>query len=511
MKIFTAAQVYEADKQTIRKQGISGTELMERASLQLFAWVETHFQRTPRLIRIFCGTGNNGGDGLALARHLLAGGYQVSVYVVNYSENRSPDFLINLDRLKTAGLWPEMLSEATGLPEIETEDLVVDAIFGIGLNRPPAPWVGDLIKHINSSGAFRIAVDLPSGLYADQDTGHDRVIRADVVLTFQAPKMVFFLPGTAPFCGHWEVLDIGLDPDYLLKTEVEYEWAGPETVFPYYRRRDKFSHKGTYGHSLIIGGSYGKIGAAQLSARACLFSGSGLVTAYLPRCGYHSFQTALPEVMVLTDPGEEKITEIRLDLNPDAVGIGIGMGTSAATLKAFSDFLRKYSGPLVIDADGLNMLAAKPELLRSLPPQTILTPHPGELKRLIGPWKGDFEKLELVRKFSRDYDCIVLIKGAYTLIYYNGKGVINSTGNPGMATGGSGDVLTGVITALLAQGYPPREAAIVAAYVHGRAGDLAVHVHGYEALSAGRILDSLGAAFLELSGSVGSSGSSPGP
>ena len=500
MKIFSAKQIYEADRSTIGNQQISSEVLMERASVQLFHWMHRWLGGDRPRIRLFCGTGNNGGDGLALARHLNEHGYPVQVFVVNYSDKRSDDFLINLDRLKSGKVWPEFINKDSALPDIPGEDILVDAIFGIGLNRPPADWVGRLIDKMNASGAFTISVDVPSGLYTDRDTGHGQAVRANVVLSFQVPKLIFYLPGTGIFAEWVEVLDIGLDRDYLARTETDYVLIGKEECREIYRPRKKFSHKGTFGHSLIIGGSYGKTGAVQLCARACLYSGSGLVTAYLPRCGYLPLQAALPEVMILTDSAEEHITTLEISLPADVIGIGPGLGTHELTAAAFAGFLSAYKGALVVDADGLNILSERRELLDKLPARTVLTPHPGELKRLIGPWTGDFDKLKKAHEFSRKYDCILVIKGAHTITLYNGKGYVNSSGNPGMATAGSGDVLTGVITGLIAQGYAPLEAAIFGTFLHGRAGDLAALESGYEALSAGSISAFLGRAFTDLSG-----------
>ncbi|MEP4948655.1 MAG: NAD(P)H-hydrate epimerase, partial [Flavobacteriaceae bacterium] len=317
MKIFTADQIYDADKFTIAKQKISSDALMERVATKIFEWMHSRLQGGQVKIHLFCGIGNNGGDGIALARHLHEHAYDITVYVINYSEKRSKDFLVNLDRLKDRKLWPEFLDSDCSFPNIDQNDIVVDAIFGIGLNRKPDLWVGNLIQHINASRAFVLAIDIPSGLPTNRipwDTTH--VIQASYVLSFQIPKLVFFLPDTGVYQNQWEVLDIGLDPEYLNSTETVYELIGKGEALPIYRPRLKFSHKGTYGHSVIIGGSYGKIGAMQLACNACLGIGSGLVTAYVPECGYRVLQTALPEVMVLTDDGDDNISKINVPFVP---------------------------------------------------------------------------------------------------------------------------------------------------------------------------------------------------
>ncbi|WP_136467985.1 NAD(P)H-hydrate dehydratase [Flagellimonas onchidii] len=499
MKIFTAEQIYQADKFTIAKQQITSDELMERAATNLFEWMHSRLQSAQVNIHLFCGIGNNGGDGIALARHLQEHGYTIKVYVVNYSEKRSKDFLLNLERLKDRKIWPEFINEETCLPEISPNDIIVDAIFGIGLNRKPDEWVGKLISHINASSAFVLSVDIPSGLPMNRSPWDPKhVVEASYVLSFQVPKLVFFLPETGIYVNQWEVLDIGLDVEFLNTTEASYELIGRPEVLPMYRPRFKFSHKGTYGHALIVGGSYGKIGAVQLASNACLSVGSGLVTAFVPECGYQSLQTAIPEIMVLTDDDDDEVTGIKTSFEPSSIGIGMGLGTSEKTIKAFGAFLKTVDKPMVIDADGLNILAKQPELLKEVPKLSILTPHPKELERLIGKWSDDFDKLEKAKIFSSQNHVILLIKGAHTLIISGDRVYVNTSGNPGMATAGSGDVLTGMITGLLAQGYEPLQAAIFGVYLHGLAGDIGASKVGYEALKASNIINEIGSAYLEL-------------
>ena len=498
MKIFSAEQIYAADKFTINKQQITSDELMERSAVQIFNWMHKRMQGAPVKIHLFCGIGNNGGDGIALARHLFEHGYNMATYVVNYSKTRSKDFLINLDRLKDRKIWPEFLDSDDDFPEIGRDDIIVDAIFGIGLNREPNDWVVKLIAHLHKTEAFILSVDIPSGLFTNRlPADKNAIIKSNFVLSFQAPKLVFFLPETGIYSKQWEILDIGLDPEYLTTTDTEYELIAKNEVLPFYVPREKFSHKGTYGHALIIGGSKGKIGAVQLAARACLNSGSGLVTAYVPECGYMPLQAALPEVMVLTG-GEDVISKIEFEMVPTAIGIGVGLGTDQNTVKAFGDFLEGNKTTLVIDADGLNILANNKALLKKLPKQSILTPHPKELERLVGKWKDDFDKLDKTKTFSKKYDCIVVIKGAHSITIYDDKGYVNNTGNPGMATAGSGDVLTGIITGFLAQGYEPLKATLFGVYQHGRAGDIAVDRTGYQSLTASDIINGIGMAFLDL-------------
>ncbi|MGB5508993.1 NAD(P)H-hydrate dehydratase [Robiginitalea sp.] len=503
MKILDRSQIYEADAQTLNAQEISSTDLMERAATKAFDWLHHRLQGNPVNIHVFCGTGNNGGDGLVLARHLVEHGYHVAVYVVKYSERRSDDFLTNLKRLKARKMWPEYLDEGSPLPELHPDALIVDCVFGIGLNRPPQSWVGALFEHLNASGAFILSIDMPSGMYLDQlPEDLSKVVHANHILTFQAPKLVFFLPQTGAVIQQWEALDIGLDAAYLDSVIPEYELLDPTVLRSWYRPRSKFDHKGTFGHAFILGGSHGKIGAVALASRAALLCGTGLVTACVPGCGYIPLQTQLPEIMVHTTAAMEEHLELPEVLSGQTAGIGMGLGTGAGVQKAFLAWLKIQKQPVVLDADALNILSLNPKALKDIPEESILTPHPGELKRLIGAWKDDFEKLKKARAFAQKWKCILLIKGAHTMILRKEKGYINLTGNPGMATGGSGDVLSGMITGLRATGYPPLQAALLGVYLHGRAGDLSVGETGVEALTASDILSRIGMAFRELSGQL---------
>lgn len=500
VKIFSKEQIYSADKITAEKQNITSTDLMERAGTQIFNWLHLRMQGAQVPIHIFCGIGNNGGDGLVVARHLVTHGYNVHTYIVNYSDKRSKDFLVNYDRIKNVTKdWPLLLNSVDDFPEINQDDIIVDAVFGIGLNRPADDWVKALFQHFRKSSAFTLSVDMPSGLYADQVPKDDNgVVWANYTLSFQTPKFVFFLPQTSKFTEQWEVLDIGLDAEYLYSTPTEAELIGKNEMLQIYQPRHKFDHKGTYGHSLIVGGSYGKIGSVVLASKAALRIGAGLVTAFVPKCGYTVLQTAFPEAMVITDKDDETITDITFDLEPTSIGFGIGAGTDAKTIAAFETFLKTNKTPLVIDADGLNMLAKKTSLLKLLPENTILTPHPKELERLIGAWNDDFDKLSKAKAFSKKHKVIVVIKGAHTITVFSDRFYVNSTGNPGLATAGSGDVLTGVITGLISQGYDALSASVFGVYLHGKAADLALETFGYHSMIASDVIDHLKDAYLDL-------------
>jgi hydroxyethylthiazole kinase-like uncharacterized protein yjeF len=500
MKLFSKEQIYEGDQLTTERQNISSTDLMERAGTQIFNWMHTRMQGAQVPIHVFCGIGNNGGDGLVLARHLKTHGYNVITYIVNCSDKRSKDFLINYDRIKNVDKnWPKMLTCQADFPEFHQDDIIVDAVFGIGLNRPPNDWVQELFQRFRASKAFTLAIDIPSGVYTDKAIEDENaVVHANYTLSFQSPKLVFFLPETAKYTVQWEALDIGIDRDYLMQTETEVELISKYEVLQIYKPRHKFAHKGDFGHVMILGGSYGKIGAVNLASKAALSSGAGLVTAYTPKCGYHSLQASLPEVMVISDENETNISNIKFEIEPTVIGVGVGLGTTAETAKTFEAFLKKNKTPLVIDADGLNLLSKKKTLLKLLPEQTILTPHPKELERLVGKWSNDFEKLDKVKAFSKKHNVIVLIKGAHSITVYQDKLYINTTGNPGMATAGSGDVLTGIITGMIAQGYEPLPATIFGVYLHGKSADISLEDYGYQSLIASHIIDTIGEAYIDL-------------
>ncbi len=500
MKIFSADQLYEADKDTIVNQKITSEELMEHAGTQIFNWLHHRLSGAPVPIRIFCGIGDNGGDGLVLGRLLINNGYNVFVYVVNCSDKRSQNFLHNYQKIKDISKeGPELMKGESDFPIINPEDIIVDAIFGIGLNRCPGGWVKRLIQYLNKNEAFKLAIDIPSGLFSNSPIiDMNAVLKADHTLTFQTPKLSFFLPETAPFVLNFDILDIGLDPGFLDKSEPLALLISKGEAQHFYKPRQKFGHKGTYGHALIVAGSFGKIGAAILSTAAAFRIGAGMVTAFIPKCGYSILQTSIPEAMVITDREDEFVSDIAFNFDPSAIGVGMGIGKNEATVKALEKLFKNNKTPFVIDADALNNISENKALMRLLPKNSVLTPHPGELKRLIGKWDNDYDKLEKVKKFSNKHEVVVVIKGAYTITVFGDQLYINASGNPGMATAGSGDALSGVITGLLSQGYDPLLASVFGVYLHGCAGDIAAGEMGYESIMAGDIIDNLPGAYLDL-------------
>ncbi|MFK5880562.1 MAG: NAD(P)H-hydrate dehydratase [Flavobacteriaceae bacterium] len=498
MKILTSHQIGLADRATIEKQGITSLDLMERAATKCFDLIHKQYKRLKPNVKVFCGVGNNGGDGLVITRLLIESGYDVDCFVVSFSEKKSTDFILNFERLTKTGVKIHSIKSTNDFPCIDVDSLVIDAIFGIGLSRKVDGFTADLIQHINNSKATVLAIDIPSGLFADKpNLQEDTIIKATHTYPFQSTKLAFLLPDNAKYLNTWDVVDIGLDVDFIDSLNSNYSVVDLSFVKTIYKHRNKFSHKGSFGHSLLIGGSYGKIGAITLATKAALKSGSGLVTAYIPKCGYEIVQIAIPEAMAEVD-AENQLEYFNYKSNPTVIGIGPGMGTSEKTIIGFTKFLQENRLPLVLDADALNIISKQNELLNLLPKDTILTPHPKEFKRLVGAWSNDYEKLELLKSFATKYKLIVVLKGAHTVIAKGDKLFFNSTGNPALATGGSGDVLLGIITGLVAQKYNPLHAAILGVYLHGLTADLSIGKTSMESFTASDSIENIGAAFLEI-------------
>lgn len=493
MKIFDTQQTRQADKATIIKQGITSYDLMERAATEVFFRLKKMFPDKETVFHVFCGQGNNGGDGLVIARLLHAEGLLVFVNIIQSAGKPTEDFNKAFEKLKAAGI--EYNKETAISSFGKGKAVVVDAVFGIGLSRELGNELINFIKLINKSKAFVVSIDVPSGMFMNRPT--PCAVKADVVLTLQYPKLPFFLSSNYQFLSKVEVINIGLDAGFLNAEPSPYHFIDIDEAAARYKPVDEYAHKGTQGHVLAIGGSYGKIGAVTLSAKSALKSGCGLVTAYIPGCGYNILQTAFPEAMTITE-GDNYIKNISFNLRADAIAIGMGIGQEEETKHAVYKFLKTNTAPLVIDADALNILSQHKDWLPMLPVDTILTPHPKELQRLIGQWEDDFEKLEMMKAFSTNHNVILVAKDARTMTVYGDAVYVNSTGNPALATGGSGDVLAGIIAGLIAQGYNAPDAAIFGVYLHGLTADIAVHDMGKQAFTAGTILDYLGSAYLQV-------------
>lgn len=493
MKILIADQIRALDNYTIEEEPVPSIDLMERASKAFVRWYTERFNQSGKVL-IFAGLGNNGGDGLAIARLLDNLGYEVEVNIINYSDKRSEDFEENLHRLEKM-LMVNWICDEEDIENALKNGIIIDAILGTGVNRPLNGIIKETILRLNRSNSTKISVDIATGLYTDSPVEPDAVIfKPDFTVTFQLPKLAMLLPENENFVGNWYKADIGLHVEFIENCATDYFYT--DKIQP--KIRSNFSHKGTFGHALLIAGSYGSIGAAILASKACLRSGVGLLTALVPECGYEIMQVSVPEAMCKTDVSKHTISTLPKDLTVyNAVGIGCGLGKALETVIFLENILKSFheinpKKGLVLDADALNILSENKKLLDLLPPGSVLTPHPKEFQRLAGGWANDFERLKLLRQFAIKYKVIVVLKGRHSAVALpNGSVHFNSTGNAGMATGGSGDVLTGIITGLLAQGYPPEEAAISGVFKHGEAGDFAAQKSGQMAMIAGDIIENL--------------------
>ena len=513
MKILTPSQIRAVDAYTIEREPIASIDLMDRAASVCVDWIVEHFD-TQRKIVIFTGPGNNGGDGLAIANFLQLIRYDVSVYMLTESDRLSPEALTNYQRLTKNK--PTVLTEKT-MPELHPSTVVIDALFGVGLSRPLNGLAAQTVAHINQSCCTVVSIDIPSGLFCENDLSgceasdsveiSKRIIHANHTLTFQQPKLSFFFAENAIFTGHWEVLDIGLLPEAIEIQESKYFTLQKQDIAAYIQPRNKFAHKGYFGHACLIAGSRGMMGACVLAAKACLRTGAGMVTAHIPQGENAIVQTSVPEALVSLDENPQVFSNIP-DLNVfSAIAIGPGIGKKQETQQALFVLLQQlnasktnFSGKLVLDADALNILSENRDWLKLLPPDSILTPHPKEFDRLAGKSETGYERHLKQIEMARKYSVFIVLKGAHTSIATpDGCCFFNSSGNPGMATAGSGDVLTGMIVSLLAQGWSPYRAAYTGVWLHGAAGDKAALKSGQQALIASDIIKNIGNVFQEFS------------
>ncbi|MEO6038637.1 MAG: NAD(P)H-hydrate dehydratase, partial [Saprospiraceae bacterium] len=456
MKIYNADQIRAWDAYTIENEPISSVNLMNRAAYAFVEWFVQGYPDSQQPVCVLAGTGNNGGDGLAVARLLQRRFYAVKVFVCDFNGKRSADFEAQRAALPEAVTF--IILQETGAPlALAKNEIVVDALFGTGLSRPLAdPWPA-LVDYLNTLPNEIVAIDLPSGLFADRHT-EGPVVQATRSFSFEQPKRAFFFPENAGRVGDWAYGPIGLHSKYERDTDTLNYYLTPADVQVLIQPRSKFSHKGSFGHALLVAGSRGKIGAAVLSARACLRSGVGLLTVHIPGCGYSVLQTAVPEAMCSTDENAGFITQCPDLQKVTAIGVGPGLDMQPETADALYQLLKATPSSMVLDADALNLLSQHPDWWPTVPENSILTPHPKEFERLFGPSENDFSRHDLQREMAQKHGVIIVLKGAHTAIALpDGSCWFNSTGNPGMATGGTGDVLTGIVTGLLAQGYAPAD------------------------------------------------------
>ncbi|MCB0688779.1 MAG: NAD(P)H-hydrate dehydratase [Saprospiraceae bacterium] len=499
MKILSNQQARQMDQITIESEPITSVNLMERAGRKIAEYILQIIPDPKIHFHVFCGPGNNGGDGLVVARLLEQQHRPVTVYF-SHAAKMSEDARTNLERLPRRR-YLRLVDLDTTFP-MPSDGIVIDALFGSGLSRPlQSPW-SDLVQKINQSGLSVFSVDIPSGMFSD-DLTKNTCVRADYTLTLQTPKLAYYQKENATLVGKLAVLDIGLSRSALNDLAVENFLITREDISAVIPDRATFDHKGTFGHALLICGGYGKVGAAILAARACLRVGVGKLTVHIPKLAYQVMQLGIPEAMTEIDDHDFWFTAAK-DLTPyQTVGVGCGLGTKLSTAQGLRELLLGDHPPLVLDADALNILAQNKSWLNHLKPNTILTPHPGEYERLFGASPNSFERLAKQRQISVDYQIFIVYKQAFTCITTpQGQAYFNTTGNPGMATAGSGDVLTGMITGMLAQGLTALEASTTAVYLHGLAGDLAAEKEGQYALIATDIIDMIGTAICRTKGQI---------
>ncbi len=499
MKVFTTDQIREIDRKTIETEGITSLQLIERVAEGVAEEVVGRLHANSR-IALFAGPGNNGADALAAARMLCEQGYKPEVFLFNIGGNRlSADCRICRDKLLETAPdvdFTEVVKQFNR-PHLSANHIVVDGLFGTGLSEPLTGGFRELVKYIADSGATVISIDVPSGLFGDWNPNAvmRNVMHANVTLGVQFPHLCFFLEDNAMVVGKWKTIDIGLSRNEIRRTAAPFYMVERSDVRKLLRQRDEFCSKADFGSALLVAGSYGMMGAAILGARAALRAGAGKVTVFSARCGYEAMQTAVPEAMFATANSDISINEIRLSQPYDAIGIGPGIGTGEQTANALERFLTTYDKPLVIDADALNCISRRQSLLHHIPVLSILTPHAGEFDRLFGQQPSAEARLVKAIELAKYHNILIVLKGRYTTIVRpDGRLYFNSSGGPGMATPGSGDVLTGIITALLAQGYRPEVAALIGVYVHGVAGEMATEAEGPYGVTAGDIAANVGRA-----------------
>lgn len=498
MKIFSNEEIRYIEKFTIENDGINSMELINRVARAAAAEICSRWNSdTPTVI--FAGPGNNGADALAVAVKLIENGFDPEIYLFNIGGNKlSPDCKKICERMLEV---PEIrLTEVTqnfSMPQLTSQHLVIDGLFGSGLNKPIEGGFRVLVQRINESGASVVSIDIPSGLYADINDGQifRDIIHANLTLAIQTPRRSFFSPETAEMVGEWKTLDIGLSRDAITRVKSNFWLIESEEIKSYIKDRDPFCSKADLGNIAIVSGSYGMMGAALLATRGALRSGVGKVTTISPRCGFGIIQQGAPEAMFQADHHDIVITNVVLKNEYNAVAIGPGLGTHDMTVDAVERFITSQKRPLVIDADALNCIAQRPSILFNIPVFSILTPHAGEFDRLFGAHKSHEARIQKSLEMAKTHSIIIILKGRFTsIILPDGRVLINSSGTPAMATAGSGDVLTGVITGFLGQGYSPAYASILGVFVHGMAGEIAEKQCGLYGTTAGDIARNVGLA-----------------
>ena len=503
MKILTASQFKELDKYTIEHEPVASVDLMERAAKAIVTELEKRWKTTTRFI-IFAGPGNNGGDALAVARMLCQDGYPTQTFLFNITGRLSNDCLENKKRLEklSRANFTEISSQFS-FPETGENDVIIDGLFGTGLNKPLDGGYAGLVKRINTCRAKVVSIDVPSGLMAE-DNSHNNpaaIVCADLTLTIQLPKLAFFFAENQKYIGEVQALDIRLHPDGLAAIDSSVAVIEEPEVRQILKPRDPFAHKGAMGHALLVSGQYGMAGATVLAARACLRGGAGKLTVHTPDMNNSILQCCVPEAILSHDLSDIRVSKAISTYDYDALAIGPGLGTHEDTAEAVHQFIRNHPGEMVLDADALNILGRHRDWISEIPQDTILTPHPKELENLVGACTDSYDRMAKARELSIKMQIYVIVKGHNSMICTpTGRVFINPTGNAGMATAGSGDVLTGLLAALLSRGYSANEACRLGVFLHGLAGDIACERFGEESLTASDIIDAIPEAIKRLKG-----------
>ena len=499
MKFFNTPLIKAIDAYTIEHEPVASIDLMERAARALAAAILERY--AGRSFAVFAGPGNNGGDGLAVARMLQGAGCDVAVWLINPKGKLSPDCAVNLERLQAAGVPVTEVADAFIMPALAADVVVIDALFGSGLDRPVVNGVfANVIRGIDACSNDVVAIDMPSGLLGgDNEPALQLIVLATLTLTLQFPKLSQLFAENEMFVGELQILDIQLSQCAIDETPSPFFFTCKDDVLPLMKSRAKHAHKGCFGRALLVAGSMGMAGASVLAARASLRSGVGLLTVHVPSCNNPVVQVAVPEAMTSIDSNECCFSDSIDTARYTAVGVGPGLGQSAESEAALLALIDSCKAPMVLDADALNILARNPKYMQRLPQGSVITPHVGEFARLFGETDSSYVRLQAAQAYAMTFGVTIVLKGAYTVVVTQlGTMHFNSTGNPGMATGGCGDVLTGCILALLAQGYAAPDAARLAVYAHGLAGDIAACEKGQMALVAGDIVDCLPRAWRSL-------------
>jgi hydroxyethylthiazole kinase-like uncharacterized protein yjeF len=499
MKIFTAEQIRNCDRYTIENEPVTSHQLMERAAQACVDWISEHCNNH-RNFAVFCGNGNNGGDGFAMAKMLYTKGFDVDVFT-DPKTRFSPDAQINFKNVKEIPGIPVRDFREAEHYRFDNRTVIIDALLGTGLSRDVEGEMKKLIDFLNAQHNIKISIDIPSGLFADKMSSDDAtVFTADHTLSFQFWKRTFLHPETGKYTGKVHVLDIQLSEEYISETGTD-GFVIHEMVKDIFKPRNEFSHKGTYGKATIVGGSYGKIGAAVLATQSALRTGAGLTFTLAPKCGYEILQTSSPEAMFI-EGGIDFINTFEVDEHA-TLGIGPGLGTNTETAKSLLEFLKAYSKPLILDADALNIISEDPGNIKLIPEKSVITPHPKEFERLFGTTENSFIRLELAKTKAKELNIYIVLKDHHTqVITPDGQVFYNITGNSGLAKGGSGDILTGILTSFLAQNYSGKEAAILGVWFHGKAAEYAAEKCSKEAMLPTDVIQAFGNVFKELESKV---------